>query len=113
MLKYAAFVVAVISGHTQDLLCVKTTALLRFIRVYNKRKAVLAGDISALFVDIARSLRQLVSIQHVDLNFRLRQAGRPSHALEEDTSSESDSNGDDMNIDAADFFGEGGLVLEF
>ena len=102
MLKYAASVVAATPEHTQNLLRVKTTALLRSIRAYNKRKAVPADDTNALFADIARSLRQLMSIQHADLNLRLRQAGRPPHTLKKNTSSESDSDGDDINIDAAD-----------
>ena len=72
MLKYVVFVVTTIFEHTQNLLCVKTTTLLKFIKVYNKRKVVFVNNINVLFIDIVYNFQQLMLIQYIDLNFRLR-----------------------------------------
>ena len=55
MLKYVAFVVTTIFKYTQNLLCIKTITLLKFIKVYNKRKIVFVDNINVLFANIARN----------------------------------------------------------
>ena len=55
MLKYVAFVVAITFKYTQNLLRVKITTLLKFIKIYNKRKIVFVNNINVLFANIARN----------------------------------------------------------
>ena len=45
MLKYTVFVVTITFKHTQNLLRIKTTTLLKFIKIYNKRKIVFVDNI--------------------------------------------------------------------
>ena len=104
ILKYIAFVVAVTFKYTQNLLCVKTTTLLKFIKIYNKRKIVFINNISVLFANIARSFQQLILIQHKNLNFRLRQANRFFYTLKKNISFELNFDDNNINVDAIDFF---------
>ena len=55
VLKYIAFVVTIIFKYTQNLLRVKTTMLLKFIKIYNKRKIIFVNNINILFANIVRN----------------------------------------------------------
>ena len=71
MLKFVAFVMQQIFERTQKLLRAKTTTLLKFIKVYNKRKNVFVDDINVMLKNIMLNIKQLMLIQHAFLNFRL------------------------------------------
>ena len=81
MLKFVAFVVQQIFERTQKFLRTKTTTLLKFIKVYNKRKNVFADNTDVMLKNIMLNMKQLMSIQHAFLNLRLTQINRFSHIL--------------------------------
>ena len=95
-----------IHKRTQNILRSKTVSLLKFIKIYNKRKNVFVDDISATMTNIARNFRHLMLINHVSLNYQLHQTNRDFQVLKNDILFESNFDDETSNDNVVDFFDE-------
>ena len=106
MLKYAVFVIAIIHERTQNILRLKIESLLKFIKIYFKRKNVFINNINATLTNIARNFQHLMSINHASLNYQLFQINRNFYVLKNDISFKSNFDNEMSNNNVVDSFNE-------
>ena len=98
--------ITIIYKRTQNILRSKIKSLLKFIKIYFKRKNVFVDNINATLTNIAQNFQHLMLINHVSLNYQFFQIDQNFHVLKNDISFESNFNNEMLNNNVVDFFNE-------